>query len=238
MKGTAAGKTIARAGVIAAIYVVLCWVLRPVSFLVLQFRVAEALTVLPILYPEAVPGLFAAGDPVGNFRADIAGAATYGWIAGESAAKLAREIPSLEKAEQSSTVETRSRLYGQFMSRGVGPDWREANIALQQIMKDYAGVLVRSDTILKAGLSYFRRLKEQVLDTMVAENSHTLMRCLEVLDLMECAEAIFMTALERKETRAQHKRSDFPFTNPLLADKFLTIRREKGTPVLEWRNRA
>lgn len=59
MKGEAAGRKIARAGAVAAIYVVLCWVLRPISFGVLQFRVAEALTVLPILYPEAVPGLFA-----------------------------------------------------------------------------------------------------------------------------------------------------------------------------------
>jgi succinate dehydrogenase/fumarate reductase flavoprotein subunit len=185
-----------------------------------------------------VPGLFAAGDPVGNFRADIAGAATYGWIAGESAARRAQGVTVLEKAEQSSTVEARARLYGQFMSREVGPDWKESNIALQQIMKDYAGVMVRSDTLLNAGLRYFGRMKEQVLDTMVARNSHTLMRCLEVLDLMECAEAIFLTALERKETRAQHKRSDFPFTNPLLADKFLTIRREKGIPVLEWRDRA
>lgn len=53
------GRRIARAGLIAAIYVVLCWILKPISFNVLQFRVAEALTLLPILYAEAVPGLFA-----------------------------------------------------------------------------------------------------------------------------------------------------------------------------------
>ena len=34
----------------------------------------------------SVPGLYATGDMVGNFRADIAGAAVYGWIAGEHAA--------------------------------------------------------------------------------------------------------------------------------------------------------
>jgi succinate dehydrogenase/fumarate reductase flavoprotein subunit len=43
--------------------------------------------------------------------------------------------------------------------------------------------------------------------------------------------------LERKETRAMHIRSDFPFTNPLLADKFLTIRSDNGAPVLEWRDK-
>jgi len=47
-----------RAALIAAIYVVLCIVLQPISYGVIQLRVAEALTVLPILYSEAVPAVF------------------------------------------------------------------------------------------------------------------------------------------------------------------------------------
>jgi succinate dehydrogenase/fumarate reductase flavoprotein subunit len=184
-----------------------------------------------------VAGLFAAGDPVGNFRADIAGAATYGWIAGGNAAERAKGTGEFEKAEKSPIVQERSQLYSGFLKRDMGPDWREANMALQQIMKDYAGVVVRSETLLKAGLKYFRDLKEKARATMIAGNSHGLMRTMEVLDLMECGEAIFLTALERKETRAQHRRSDFPFTNPLLADKFLTVRQEKGEARVEWRVR-
>ena len=57
---------------------------------------------------------------------------------------------------------------------------------------------------------------------MTANNSHTLMGCFEVLDLMECAEAIFLTALERKETRAQHRRSDFPLRSRCWLIKFLS----------------
>ncbi|NLW07282.1 MAG: QueT transporter family protein [Clostridia bacterium] len=49
---------IARAAVIAAIYAVLTIVLRPFSFGYIQVRVAEALALLPILYPEAIAGLF------------------------------------------------------------------------------------------------------------------------------------------------------------------------------------
>ena len=184
-----------------------------------------------------VPGLFAAGDPVGNFRADIAGAATYGWIAGGSAAQRAKGMTGFKKAEKSPVIADRINLYSAIVERENGPDWKEANLALQQIMTDYAGVLVRSETLLKAGLKYFRNLREKALTSMIAGNSHRLMRCMEVLDLMECGEAIFLTALERKETRAQHKRSDFPFTNPLLQDQFLTIRQEKGEPELEWRER-
>ena len=51
-------KKVVRAGVIASVYVGLTYALAPISFGQLQFRVAEALTVLPILYPEAVPALF------------------------------------------------------------------------------------------------------------------------------------------------------------------------------------
>ncbi len=72
---------------------------------------------------------------------------------------------------------------------------------------------------------------------MVASNSHELMRCMEVLDLMECGEMILITAQERKETRGLHIRSDFPFTNPLLAEKWITIKKENGRPKVKWREK-
>ena len=61
-------RRIVRAGVIASVYVGLTYALAPISFGQFQFRVAEALTVLPILYPEAVPALF-----IGCFLANIIG---------------------------------------------------------------------------------------------------------------------------------------------------------------------
>jgi uncharacterized membrane protein len=51
-------KKIARGAAITALYVVITYFLAPVSFGPIQFRAAEALTVLPILFPEAVPALF------------------------------------------------------------------------------------------------------------------------------------------------------------------------------------
>ncbi len=57
-----------RGAVIAAVYVALCAGLPWISYGMVQFRVAEALTVLPILYVEAVPGLF-----VGCLLANIIG---------------------------------------------------------------------------------------------------------------------------------------------------------------------
>lgn len=59
-----------QAAMIAAIYVVLTVIFAPISFSVGQIRIAEALTILPVFTPAAIPGLFI-GCLVGNV---IAGA--------------------------------------------------------------------------------------------------------------------------------------------------------------------
>ena len=49
---------IARAAVIAALYAALTLALAPISYGLIQFRIAEALTVLAFFTPAAIPGLF------------------------------------------------------------------------------------------------------------------------------------------------------------------------------------
>lgn len=49
---------IARAGMIAALYVVLTMLFAPISFKEVQVRISEALTILPLFTPAAIPGLF------------------------------------------------------------------------------------------------------------------------------------------------------------------------------------
>jgi uncharacterized membrane protein len=47
-----------RAGIIAALYAVLTWMLGELAYGPIQIRPAEALTILPLFYVEAVPGLY------------------------------------------------------------------------------------------------------------------------------------------------------------------------------------
>ncbi len=56
--------------VIAALYVVLTLVFAPISFGAMQVRIAEALTILPLFTPAAIPGLF-----VGCILANLLGGA-------------------------------------------------------------------------------------------------------------------------------------------------------------------
>lgn len=54
-----------QSAMIAAIYVVLTIIFRPFSFGEIQVRIAEALTILPVFTPAAIPGLFV-GCLIGN----------------------------------------------------------------------------------------------------------------------------------------------------------------------------
>jgi len=64
------------------------------------------------------------------------------------------------------------------------------------------------------------------------------MRCIEVLNLFDLGEVVFVAANERKETREVHRRADFPYTNPLLSDQILFIKNENGQPLPEWRKKT
>lgn len=50
-------KQLVRGAVIAAIYAIMCIVTQPIAFGMFQLRFAEALTLLPFLFPEAVWGV-------------------------------------------------------------------------------------------------------------------------------------------------------------------------------------
>ena len=58
MKEKNKSRWVAEGGIIAALYVALTVAFAPISFGPVQLRIAEALTILPMFTPSAVPGLF------------------------------------------------------------------------------------------------------------------------------------------------------------------------------------
>jgi uncharacterized membrane protein len=83
---------ITRVAVIAALYAAVTLLLAPISYGALQFRVSEALTLLPILTPAGVLGL-----TVGCLIANLLGSATildivFGTVATLLAARLTRQL--------------------------------------------------------------------------------------------------------------------------------------------------
>lgn len=77
-------KRLTRAAVIAALYVALCLVLAPLSFGTVQIRFAEALTLLPLLCPEAILGVTA-----GCFLSNMIASSPVDMVVGTTATLLA-----------------------------------------------------------------------------------------------------------------------------------------------------
>lgn len=179
----------------------------------------------------SMKGLYAAGD---EYFGGISFAATFGWVGGENAAAYIKQKPSPKIDKARAEIEKRKDLLNAMRNRAVGATWREVNIALEQIMQDYAGA-VRSESLLTAGLGHLRRLREKTYNTITAKNQHELMRCLEVINLLDIGELVFLASIERRETRGSFRRHDYPFTNPVMNNKQIICKKISGRPVVEWR---
>lgn len=172
---------------------------------------------------STIPGLYAAGMSVGNVRGDITSAAVFGDLAAEDATDYVKTVSDCDITNLP-VVQEKTALYEHLLRDKAGANWKEANTTLQRIMDDYVGTKVRSESLLTAGRKYICDLRDYAKEKLQSSNSHEFMRCLEVLDLLDLAEACAVSAVERRESRgAYHKRSDYPFTNPLLNNKFQTI---------------
>ncbi|MBE5786134.1 MAG: QueT transporter family protein [Clostridiales bacterium] len=77
-------KNLCLSGIIAALYAGLTILLQAISFGAVQIRVAEAMTLLPLLTPAAVPGL-----AVGCFIANLLCSAWQDWVFGTLATLIA-----------------------------------------------------------------------------------------------------------------------------------------------------
>ncbi len=186
---------------------------------------------------STVKGLYAIGNSAGNVRGDITSAAVFGHISGENACEYVKEIPEYDVVDHPLIAE-KVALYKAICERKQGAHWKEANSTLQQIMKDYVGMNVRSETLMKSGIKYLGDLKRYSKEQLKAETSHELMRALEVLDLIDYAEATALMSENRKESRGpHHRRTDYTYTNPLLNNKFQTITLTSEGPHMVFRNR-
>lgn len=100
MKNKMAIKFIARTAVIAALYALLTMFLPLLSYGPLQFRAAESLTLLPILFLEAIPGL-----TIGCLIANVF--SPYGWYD-----MLFGTLATLIAALLTRFIATRKRMFG------------------------------------------------------------------------------------------------------------------------------
>jgi succinate dehydrogenase/fumarate reductase flavoprotein subunit len=94
------------------------------------------------------------------------------------------------------------------MNRQKGDPWEDVQATIQNIMTDY-NIELKSETMARRGLECLHYLKDAM--HMKADTPHEMTHCLEMRNLIECAEIILRSTIERKESRAPiFIRKDFP----------------------------
>ncbi len=173
-----------------------------------------------------IKNLYAAGDEVGGMPwAASPGAFTMGWHAGEMASACAAAQKGMAHADDD-IVKARKDTCEQMLGRARGFSWKEIELSVQNLMDFYCGD-VRGETLLRRGLE---RLEHARSAPLKAENIHELARGLEVQSIIDNAELVIRSSIERKETRVSFdfRRTEFPEQNDKDWLCFLAIQREKN----------
>ncbi len=167
-----------------------------------------------------VPGLFAAGDALGNMQngaayslggGSICGGAVTGTIAAEAAAKEALAMGEIAVTEAELQRAKDYVLEPYHRKSGFGPRW--VITLLQNYMMPYFVYFIKKADRLEATLTLIQFMQEHIVPMIYAVGPHELRLAHEAKNMVLSAEMRLRSALFRTESRGNHYREDYPFRN-------------------------
>ncbi|WP_291798764.1 MULTISPECIES: L-aspartate oxidase [Brevibacterium] len=168
-----------------------------------------------------VPGLFAIGEAASGLHGanrlggnSLIELLVYGRLTGQAAAEVCRTA-EVQQRSHAAVEAARAEVSGLLESEG-GENVRALQRALRDLMTEHCGV-VRSEAGLQRGLTELAVLEERARNVTVHPDQAGYQDLAHAFDLrasLLAARATLECALERRETRGCHNRSDFPRTDP------------------------
>ncbi|HET8577406.1 MAG TPA: fumarate reductase (quinol) flavoprotein subunit [Methylomirabilota bacterium] len=194
-----------------------------------------------------LPGLYAAGEAAcvsinganrlgSNSLTEIL---VFGARAGKAAAAFSAEQRGPSPSLVAQAQDEYERLERSFLRKRGGRE-RIATLRaeMHQITETSAGIY-RTETALKDGAGKLKVLQERFQDLSLDDHSYTfntqLIQALELSYMLDLAQTIVQSGLERRESRGSHQRSDYPQRDDerYLAHS-LAYQTEEGIPRIEY----
>jgi succinate dehydrogenase / fumarate reductase flavoprotein subunit len=183
-----------------------------------------------------VDGLFACGEVTRSVHGanrlggnSIAEGQVFGRRAGLRASEYTKHTNrpqiSQELIEESvNDVET-------FLKRQSGVRTSEILAKIKDVMWQDVGIIRDAEKLQRAQRA-IASLKQEA-NSLYAQNIQELQACLEIRDMLKVAEVIILAALERKESRGAHYRSDYPQMDPAWEKNIRLYKGDDGKLITE-----
>ncbi len=192
-------------------------------------------------------GLFAAGEAAcvsinGANRLgsnSLTECLVFGARSGKSAASFASARPSPGRSLLAQAQDESRRLEQKFLRRTGGKEKiADLRSEMHETMETSAGIY-RTESTLKEAAGRLQRLQERFEDVSLDDHSYTfnteLTAALELSFMIEVARTIVQSALERRESRGSHQRTDHPGRDDgAFLKHSLAFRSDDGRPRIEY----
>ena len=167
---------------------------------------------------SSLPNLFACGEVCGGIHGAnrlggnaLADTQVFGKIAGENAAKIAKETEL--KTNDEMFLAEKERIEGLIKPGSIKANEFKNNI--KKLMWENVSI-VREEKSLNEALRQLQEMQKDLDNIDVSEKNQynsELLTALEVINMVEIAILIVKSAILRRESRGAHYRSDFPESN-------------------------
>ena len=190
-----------------------------------------------------IPGLYAAGEAAcvsvhgGNRLGanSLLDTLVFGRRSGEHASDLAKSR-SLSSIDEGAGDTDRQAIQNMLDRQGSGELFGNIRLQMGQTMNKHLAVF-RDEDGMQQALSKVRNLKEGFGKVTVGDKGKTfntnLIFTLELGFMLDCAETIALSALDRKESRGAHFRTDMPERDDEHWLKHVLVRRGTEEPEID-----
>ena len=193
-----------------------------------------------------LPGLYAAGEVAcvsvhgGNRLGanSLLDTLVFGRRSGEHAAELAKS--KSHKDMDDSAADGEKAHIQRLMENPKSDDmFGQIRVDMGTTMNDHLAVYRHQDG-MESALDTIRQLRERYQSVYVPDKGKTwntnLVFTLELGFMLDCAEAITLSAIERKESRGAHTREDFPDRDDENWLRHILVRQTEDGPALDYQS--
>lgn len=178
-----------------------------------------------------IPGLYGAGTACKNQLhgtyavggLNLAFCCTSGYRAGERAATDSLKVKDLTINQRQ--VESLGRELFSSMQNKEGPLPETLYSEIEKITGSTRVSIIKKADSIKETLASLKALEEEELPKVRARDYHELVKANQIRNLALISRLIFLSALEREESRSSHYRQDYPYRDDLNWLKWVIIRR-------------